>query len=270
LRVWKAARREGQYYYNARWYDPTLGRFITEDPARDGDNWYAYVSNNPLAYIDPTGLLEKIINDMSNAPLGGTITMTSAFGLRPEPEKEIWKETNKTESSTNYGSVTIRTEKSTLKADPVELHGGVDIVSSKGAGTPVLSISEGYVVSSDYSATYGFNVKVQSGDTTFQYSHLYSPRSNLEMRRTAASLPKKGTAVYVGSELGRMGSTGRSTGAHLDLSATVSGARVDPTSFLSPSVLDKMNLGGGVGRSESGAFANQTEKTQTKTLIDYH
>src|SRR5208283_3149286 len=47
---------EGEYYSNARWYDPTLGRFLTEDPARDGINWFAYVNNNPLAHIDPTGL----------------------------------------------------------------------------------------------------------------------------------------------------------------------------------------------------------------------
>ncbi|MBN2657013.1 MAG: hypothetical protein JXR86_08125 [Spirochaetales bacterium] len=31
------------YNFNARWYDPELGRFITEDPIKDGLNWYAYV-----------------------------------------------------------------------------------------------------------------------------------------------------------------------------------------------------------------------------------
>ena len=46
----------GLYYFNARWYDPTLGRFITEDPARDGGNWFAYVGNNPMSRVDPTGL----------------------------------------------------------------------------------------------------------------------------------------------------------------------------------------------------------------------
>ena len=39
-----------------RYYDPTLGRFITRDPASVGPNLYAYVSNNPLKYVDPKGL----------------------------------------------------------------------------------------------------------------------------------------------------------------------------------------------------------------------
>lgn len=46
----------GLYYFNARWYDASLGRFISEDPIKDGLNWYAYVNNNPLVYVDPTGL----------------------------------------------------------------------------------------------------------------------------------------------------------------------------------------------------------------------
>jgi RHS repeat-associated protein len=38
----------GLYYYNARWYDQEIGRFISEDSAKDGANWYTYVNNNPL------------------------------------------------------------------------------------------------------------------------------------------------------------------------------------------------------------------------------
>lgn len=45
----------GLYYFNARYYDPNLGRFISEDPVRDGANWYIYCANNPLRYVDPTG-----------------------------------------------------------------------------------------------------------------------------------------------------------------------------------------------------------------------
>jgi len=40
----------------ARWYWPELGRFIQQDLARDGVNWYAYVDDNPLTGIDPEGL----------------------------------------------------------------------------------------------------------------------------------------------------------------------------------------------------------------------
>ncbi|MFW5433961.1 polymorphic toxin-type HINT domain-containing protein [Paenibacillus apiarius] len=48
-------------YLRARWYDPSIGRFITEDPF-EGEltnplslNQYTYVENNPLTKIDPTG-----------------------------------------------------------------------------------------------------------------------------------------------------------------------------------------------------------------------
>jgi RHS repeat-associated protein len=45
-----------QYHFNARWYDADTARFVSEDPARDGVSWFAYVGQNPLRYIDPTGL----------------------------------------------------------------------------------------------------------------------------------------------------------------------------------------------------------------------
>ena len=51
----------GLYYYNARYYDPTIGRFISADtivqnPSNpQNSNRYSYVFNNPLRYTDPTG-----------------------------------------------------------------------------------------------------------------------------------------------------------------------------------------------------------------------
>ena len=48
----------GLVYYRARYYDPTIGRFISKDPAGmpDGVNRYAYVGNNPINFTDPEGL----------------------------------------------------------------------------------------------------------------------------------------------------------------------------------------------------------------------
>jgi RHS repeat-associated protein len=48
----------GLYYYRARYYDPSAGRFLSEDPARfvGGINAYPYVSNNPVDLVDPMGL----------------------------------------------------------------------------------------------------------------------------------------------------------------------------------------------------------------------
>ena len=44
------------YYYAARYYDPYIGKFTQRDPIADGVNWYAYTVNNPLRFVDPTGL----------------------------------------------------------------------------------------------------------------------------------------------------------------------------------------------------------------------
>lgn len=43
---------------SARYYDPLLGRFISEDPARRGGgiNFYLYTDSNPITQIDPFGL----------------------------------------------------------------------------------------------------------------------------------------------------------------------------------------------------------------------
>ncbi len=48
----------GLYYYRARYYDPTAGRFLSEDPIGfdGGNNFYTHVENDPNNWTDPFGL----------------------------------------------------------------------------------------------------------------------------------------------------------------------------------------------------------------------
>lgn len=55
----------GMWYYKARMYSATLGRFMQTDPIGYGDglNFYAYVGNDPINFVDPLGLRELCWND---------------------------------------------------------------------------------------------------------------------------------------------------------------------------------------------------------------
>jgi RHS repeat-associated protein len=46
----------GLYDYGFRDYNPQLGRWTTPDPIKAGLNWYVYVDNDPINFVDPRGL----------------------------------------------------------------------------------------------------------------------------------------------------------------------------------------------------------------------
>jgi RHS repeat-associated protein len=71
----------GLYYYRARYYDQSAGRFLAEDPVGfdAGPNFYDYVLNNPIIFIDPTGLQ---VGTLPPDPRPNTIVCNGRGGIR--------------------------------------------------------------------------------------------------------------------------------------------------------------------------------------------
>ena len=76
------------YYYRNRYYDASLGRFISEDPIglRGGSNLYPYVRNNPTNRVDPLGLCPP----KPNAPDFSENCLVLGICNPPAPPKTLY------------------------------------------------------------------------------------------------------------------------------------------------------------------------------------
>ena len=103
-------------------------------------------------------------------------------------------------------------------------HHGVDYAAPK--GTPVVSIGNGTVIAKGYQATGGGNyVKIKHNATyTTSYMHLSGFGSGIA----------NGVKVHQGQVIGFVGSTGLSSGPHLDFRVFLNGTPVDPLKIKSP------------------------------------
>lgn len=68
----------GLIYMRARYYEPGTGRFISEDSAYDGGNWYVYCSNSPVNFLDSDGKKITGNKDYYNVMMG--IGLLAFFG----------------------------------------------------------------------------------------------------------------------------------------------------------------------------------------------
>ncbi|MEU0171415.1 M23 family metallopeptidase [Streptomyces iakyrus] len=101
-------------------------------------------------------------------------------------------------------------------------HSGQDLAAP--SGTAVKAANRGTVVEAGWGGSYGNNIVIKHGDRIYtQYAHL----SKIGVR--------VGQSVKTGQEIGKVGSTGNSTGPHLHFevrTAPVYGSAVEPLKFL--------------------------------------
>jgi len=69
----------GLKYFGARFYDAEVGRWLNQDPARHGSNWFVYCNDNPLNAIDPDGKRTYFVNGINNDKPSGPPDYASAF-----------------------------------------------------------------------------------------------------------------------------------------------------------------------------------------------
>ena len=105
----------------------------------------------------------------------------------------------------------------------VQPHTGVDYAAPK--GTPVMTIGDGVVTSVKYEGAGGNTVRIRHNSV---YSTAY-----LHLSRYAKGL-KAGQRVRQGEVIGYVGSTGRSTGPHLDFRVWKNGTPINPLKMDSP------------------------------------
>jgi murein DD-endopeptidase MepM/ murein hydrolase activator NlpD len=102
------------------------------------------------------------------------------------------------------------------------LHPGVDLHAAE--GTIVRATAAGKVTRAGYAGGYGNMVEIDHGEgLSTRYGHL------------SAILVSDGEVVAAGTPIGRVGSTGRSTGPHLHYETRIDGVPVDPMRFLDAS-----------------------------------
>lgn len=133
---------------------------------------------------------------------------------------------------TKTNSKTISTATSAILATPSRgtissnfgmrwgrMHEGLDIAA--GMGTPIYAALDGTVTYSGWATGYGNFIKLKHKDGLETY---YGHCSKL--------LVKEGDTVKKGQEIGKVGSTGNSTGPHLHFEVRVNGVAKDPTPYL--------------------------------------
>lgn len=190
---------------------------------------------------------EKHVAD--NAKLDGweaKAAVESVGGLSQAQKAYLWQSANKSWKKNPYGSATVSEYKYTGGefANPVEggtisskfgprdtfstsngasssrWHKSIDIAAP--AGTAIKSVQGGKVTANGWVSGYGWTIEVTHDNGYVSMYHHMQNQSSVAV----------GTEVKQGQTIGNVGSTGNSTGPHLDLTITKDGTPVDPASLI--------------------------------------
>ncbi|MFV0400644.1 MAG: RHS repeat-associated core domain-containing protein, partial [Oscillospiraceae bacterium] len=135
-------------YLRARNYNPRTGRFSQEDPIKDGRNWYAYCQDNPILWIDPTGLDVYYFYDPYVHDDQSTLTRTG----------DIYMEVNKKDLAEYFG-VPVNIIELTTYDQFFEEWAGMD--DSKGPIDAVVIVAHG--------DRYSLNLPLQTAERGYDF-----------------------------------------------------------------------------------------------------
>ena len=138
----------------------------------------------------------------------------------------------------------------------VQPHTGVDYAAPK--GTPVMSIGDGVVTGRKYEGAGGNTVRIRHNSV---YSTAY-----LHLSGYAKGL-KVGQRVRQGQVIGYVGSTGRSTGPHLDFRVWKNGSPVNPLKMESPPAEPLKKSSKGAFEDAYAKYKAQVDTIQARNMV---
>ena len=187
----------GMYYYKARIYSPTLGRFLQTDPVGYADQFdlYAYVGDDPVNGVDPTGMCPPVVCGGGDGGLDG-MEGTQSSGSRLSGNGA---------SNAHLGSVSV-----------TYAHSGVTVTVKAGSASATLNAGQNGASASAQSGDAGVDLRAGKDGAS---ASAHAGSAGIDLRAGEDGASASAHAGSAGIAL-RAGEDGASASAHAG-SATV-------------------------------------------------
>lgn len=127
----------------------------------------------------------------------------------------IWPAVGCNTVTSRYGYRTLRGRSN--------FHGGIDLAGGNASGKTVVAAASGTVTAAGWGGAYGYRVIIDHGNgMSTLYAHML----------TGSICVSTGQRVSGGSAIGKVGSTGNSTGPHLHFEVRINGNKVNPAPYI--------------------------------------